>query len=1108
MAIVKRLTKGAALTHTELDGNFTDLDGRVTTLENTADSDSQTLTLAGDNLTISGGNTVDLSTIGGLNNLVEDTTPQLGGALDLNGNAITGPDGSSIQESIGVLTIAGTNGINIRSSGTNNITIGDQGGDVIIGQNGKTVDFVAGSTIDFTGTTATGLTLSQSIDSLTDVDTSTTPPGVGQVLKWDGSVNKWLPANDSSGSGGITLSALSVTQASAGTAGLVYNNVTGVFTYTPPDLSSYLTSVPAQSFASLTGKPTTIAGYGITDAASGYGDSDVATYLNGNLDTSIIPDTNATYDIGSASNKIRHLFLSDNSLYIGDNTLRTSGSNLLLNNTMVNADTEYNNGAIIDVTGEGSDFFKRELTVNGVRIMGAGGVGGQTAVPDAWLEKVGRMFELFLDPTGSGITESAQRTVIKTLSGDTGTYHAAVGPTIQRVARGAGADYSTNFLTDPGIIFWNLTNLFNNTVQNDMVWYLNSTGSGYGDGDTDAQEVIEHVFHTLHMHGLDAVSLKMYPSISSDWNTGPLYNAMVEAYDGGFWDSSGYGGADFKTDSAAFEVAAKEYLYLLNFAMFDYSDLWDGASLSPEWADSVKTPAGVQSNLTLGYALYNSYIAPVISKPSLTTIRSIFQDGNTPAQDDPSQYGASGYVVDVFNGEFGSLAGKPTTLAGYGITDAATLSNMAPTGAVDFTGATSIDFNTVTINNLEFADISATPTTLAGYGITDAVSGTGLNASIDGHLNTGTATGGQILSWNGSDYAWVADQTGISPTLNTAGNTGTGSVALASETLTVTGTTGQINVDAASFALSFSLDSDINSITSISFEGTTPDTNETKLQATDPTADRTINLPDATGNLPLLETSNLFTNDFKVEEAYSATPTNKFFEVETGAGNNRFMRSGINMSGFGTGVAPGVDLTSYRSSPADGDAGPELVFRASTAGSSGSVIATIETKVIATASGAETTEVSIHTDNAGTSVTPFKITGNTVYSASLKLGMGVEEKFSTTNGATGVTVFNGVNGHVHYLTAPAGNVTANFTNLNGGSLTAEYATNVTVIVNQGATARIVSAVQIGGAAQTINWQGNNTPSGTSNGIDAFSFTILNDGGTYVVLGQMVPFGGV
>ncbi|MBC8225948.1 MAG: hypothetical protein H8E74_02250 [Gammaproteobacteria bacterium] len=32
----------------------------------------------------------------------------------------------------------------------------------------------------------------------------------------------------------------------------------------------------------------------------------------------ILPDTNATYDIGSAAKKVRHLFLSDNSLWVGD----------------------------------------------------------------------------------------------------------------------------------------------------------------------------------------------------------------------------------------------------------------------------------------------------------------------------------------------------------------------------------------------------------------------------------------------------------------------------------------------------------------------------------------------------------------------------------------------------------------------------------------------------------------------------------------------------------------------------------------------------------------------------------------------------------------------
>ena len=34
------------------------------------------------------------------------------------------------------------------------------------------------------------------------------------------------------------------------------------------------------------------------------------------------------------------------------------------------------------------------------------------------------------------------------------------------------------------------------------------------------------------------------------------------------------------------------------------------------------------------------------------------------------------------------------------------------------------------------------------------------DANVDAHLNVSSASSGQILSWNGSDYAWVADQTG------------------------------------------------------------------------------------------------------------------------------------------------------------------------------------------------------------------------------------------------------------------------------------------------------------------------------------------------------------
>ena len=80
-----------------------------------------------------------------------------------------------------------------------------------------------------------------SIGDLAGVDLST-PPSTGQVLKYDG--NNWVAGPDNAGSGGtgIALTDISVTSATAGTASLSYNNVSGVFTYTPPDVSNFLTS--------------------------------------------------------------------------------------------------------------------------------------------------------------------------------------------------------------------------------------------------------------------------------------------------------------------------------------------------------------------------------------------------------------------------------------------------------------------------------------------------------------------------------------------------------------------------------------------------------------------------------------------------------------------------------------------------------------------------------------------------------------------------------------------------------------------------------------------------------------------------------------------------
>ena len=120
------------------------------------------------------------------------------------------------------------------------------------------------------------------IDDMSDVDTSTTPPTNGQVLKWLN--NKWLPADDiTSGGGGLNATTL---EGFAGSYYLDWNNVTSKPVYQVSDLDD--TSVDDVTagqimqwtgltwdavdfelpFTSITSKPTTIAGYGITDSPS------------------------------------------------------------------------------------------------------------------------------------------------------------------------------------------------------------------------------------------------------------------------------------------------------------------------------------------------------------------------------------------------------------------------------------------------------------------------------------------------------------------------------------------------------------------------------------------------------------------------------------------------------------------------------------------------------------------------------------------------------------------------------------------------------------------------------------------------------------------------
>ena len=203
---------------------------------------------------------------------------------------------SSLPTSITELGVTdGTNGQVLTTDGSGNFTFSSAGGGASYDQDLNTTDsvvFAAVSADTFsnasagapTVTSATTITLDAPdgviitggtfrLPSFTTTQKNALTAANGDII-YDSTTSQAQVYEGSwtsiSGGGGITLAdarnGLSVTQASAsGTGALSYANASGAFTYTPPDTSSFLTSV---AFADLTTTPTTLSGYGITDAAS------------------------------------------------------------------------------------------------------------------------------------------------------------------------------------------------------------------------------------------------------------------------------------------------------------------------------------------------------------------------------------------------------------------------------------------------------------------------------------------------------------------------------------------------------------------------------------------------------------------------------------------------------------------------------------------------------------------------------------------------------------------------------------------------------------------------------------------------------------------------
>ena len=181
-----------------------------------------------------------------------------------------------------------------------------------------------------------------------------------------------------------------------------------------------------------------------------------------------------------------------------------------------------------------------------------------------------------------------------------------------------------------------------------------------------------------------------------------------------------------------------------------------------------------------------------------------------------------------------------------------------PTDKLDFAGNTTTDLTEGT--NLYYTDAKARGSiTIAnsgsGYGSLGYVSGTGVltyNVVTDANIRgTLTVAAGSGLTYSSSTGEFGTSSIPNSQLAFSSITVGSTSISLGGTATTIAGlaavTSTAFNVGTAGAAGSITLDS-----TGIVFEGSAADTFETTLNVVDPTVDRAINLPNASGTVALL----------------------------------------------------------------------------------------------------------------------------------------------------------------------------------------------------------------------------------------------------------------
>lgn len=627
------------------------------------------------------------------------------------------------------------------------------------------------------------------IDDLSDVDTSTTAPTDGQVLTWDNANSYWEPATP------VSLTSLSVTTNTAGTAALSYSNSTGVFTYTPPDLSSYLTSEVNDLTASVTWA--NVPSANITELSVTQHEAALS-----------ITSTQVT-DFGeSVDDRVATLLQAGNGIdlnYDDVNDELTITSEVMEITAYNGTGSTLSKGTVVYQTGvQGSDISVAAATNTSASTMPAVGIviadianaaTGKIAVSgfvkqlDTSAFSVGDVLYVGASGALTATKPTGQSALIQNF-GRAIKINAASG---EILISGAGRTNDTPNLNDGNVFIGNASN------------------------QAEARALVEADISDLGTY-LTSVALNDV----SDVTITTASNGQVLKYNGTSWvnatDSSGIALTDLSVTTNAAGTAALSYNNTTGAFSYTPPDLSSYLTSYTVTESDVTTHQAALSITESQISDLGTYLTSValndVSDVTITTASNgqVLKYNGTAWVNATDSSGialtdlsvttnAAGTAALSYNNTTGAFSYTPPDLSGYltsevnDLTAAVTWANVPNANitqasvtqhqaALSITESQISDLGTY-LTSVALNDVSDVTITSASNGQVlkyngsvwvNSTDSTYTDSDVDTHLNTSTASTNEVLSWNGTDYDWVAQSGGggialtdLSVTTNSAG---------------------------------------------------------------------------------------------------------------------------------------------------------------------------------------------------------------------------------------------------------------------------------------------------------------------------------------------------